>query len=123
MRSGARLSTVTADAPDFERCVPPVTTTIATGYSTVKCAPPATKMAAGLRAMLSAARTHPRATNAVVAGSCGACGDWMTQTGASPEAPFDVRRNLAFAAFGAFWSVPGRLFYIALVRASNCVVH
>ena len=73
-------------------------------------------MAPAVRAMLSVARTHPRATNAVVAGGCASCGDWVTQTGASPRAPFDLRRNLAFATFGACWSVPGRLFYIALVR-------
>jgi hypothetical protein len=36
---------------------------------------------------------------------------------AEPDASeYDMRRNLAFTAFGAIWSVPGRIFYQTLAR-------
>ena len=77
---------------------------------------------------------HPFLANALVAASCTSCGDWITQLGsreAGEERPsssgqcseldgsgpeYDVRRNLAFTAFGAVWSVPGRIFYQTLAR-------
>ena len=56
----------------------------------------------------------PWTANALVAGTCSCCGDAITQRASEPE--FDAKRNVAFVAFGAFWSVPGRFLYSALAR-------
>ena len=60
----------------------------------------------------------PFVRNAVVAGTCAALGDFITQTSIKeqPFAPisFDTRRNLALGAFGAMWSLPGFIFYRTL---------
>ena len=76
----------------------------------------------------SQVRHFPFTANALVAGACTSCGDLITQrasewssdtidSDSAASAPgFDARRNLAFAIFGALWTVPGRLFYGALAR-------
>lgn len=72
-----------------------------------------------------------------MAGVCTSCGDAITQLSgeaieitAGPASSadedrattnqnasnFDLRRNLAFTAFGMVWSVPGRIFYNTLAR-------
>lgn len=73
-------------------------------------------------------KKYPFASNALFAGSCMAWGDWATQNSeAWRRGPtnvldddyiprFDLRRNAAYAAFGACWSVPGVLFYKILAR-------
>ena len=79
---------------------------------------------------------HPFTANALVAAVCTSCGDWIVQLGtegarggaetessagtkkegAGENTRYDMRRNLAFTAFGAIWSVPGRMFYMTLAR-------
>ena len=65
---------------------------------------------------MSFVRRHPFLVNAIVAGACTSLGDCITQkTSRSCRGKsFDYVRNLSFAVFGTFWSVPGRLFYVTL---------
>ena len=61
-------------------------------------------------------RQHPYLVNAIIGGVCSSLGDCITQHTESRggQSSFDWPRNLSFGAFGAFWSVPGRMLYLAL---------
>jgi hypothetical protein len=69
---------------------------------------------------------RPWSTNAAIGGVCSIFGDMITQhqtpAKISPDGDstqkgeFDVRRNLAYGAFGAVWSAPALLLYKTLER-------